>query len=52
MSHLTEYVTLLVSVFMSFSGYPLCEKDDFISEIYLSKSFSSEYIRLSLRAWL
>ena len=33
---------------MIFFGYPLCENHDFISQICLSKSFSSEHIHDSV----
>ena len=46
------WMTLLVSVFMSFCGYLFCENHDLILQRYFSKSFSSEQIRLSLRDWL
>ena len=39
-----ENLTLLVSVSMSFCGYPFCENLDFISAICFLKSFSSEQI--------
>ena len=43
-----ENLTLLVSVSMSFCGYPLYENHDFISQIWFSKYFSSEQIRLGV----